>query len=267
MTSTMSSAAEFVKNPPAKRITIAVPGSRNGTPLPDIGIAESIEVDGKQYSKMGDICTQVTAESGPQANAMPDPNSIIGGVRSAQRVGNETVNGMPTVHYKLDITNLEMLGYHNGNGDAWMADPGDYVVKYTLQATSNGKENFFGGIMDEGTIMLVYEVTDVNQPIDIQAPADCGGAADDILVMADAQDKAAMGSMITYSSPSAYKDVVAFYEKEMKAKGWMETEGSGMSAQGMSMKFYTKDGRTVQISIRSDGSSGKTSVMIVEEKK
>jgi hypothetical protein len=270
-TSTLAFTEEFVKEPPAKRTIItgfgAMLGSGAGTPTSDqsSGI-ESIEVGGKMYSKMGDICTQVTAESGPQANTMMDPNSIIGGVRGAQRVGTETVNGVPTVHYKLEVSGFETMGYLNGDGDVWVAEPGDYVVKYTFQAT--GSDKFLGGSSDnEGTIKWDYEVSDVNQPIDIQPPADCGGAAEDIPMMADAEDQAAFGDMSTYSTPSKFADVMAFYEKEMKARGWTETEGSGMSTEGMSMKSYTKDGRTVQVVITADSSGSKTQVMITEEKK
>jgi hypothetical protein len=269
-TGTLSFTEEFVKDPPAKRTVIAglgaMSGSATGTPEPgQASGVESIEVGGKQYSKMGDICSQVTAESGPQASTMLDPNSLIGSVRGAQRVGNETINGVPTVHYKIDATGLETLGYFNGSGDVWVAEPGNYVVKYTFQAT--GSDKFFGSSDSEGTIKWDYEVSDVNQPILIQAPENCGGAAEDIPRMSDAQDQAAFGGMSTYSTPSTFADVVAFYEKEMKAKGWAETEGSGMSAEGMSMKSYTKDGRTTQVVITADTSSGKTSVMITEEKK
>jgi hypothetical protein len=195
---------------------------------------------------------------------MLDPNSLIGGVRGAQRVGNETINGVPTVHYKIDATGLETLGYFNGNGDVWVAEPGNYVVKYTFQAT--GSDKFFGSSNSEGTIKWDYEVSDVNQPIIIQAPENCGGAAEDIPMMSDAQDQAAFGGMSTYSTPSKFADVVAFYEKELKAKGWTETEGSGMSTEGMSTKSYTKDGRTIQVVITADTSSDKTTVMITEEK-
>jgi len=269
-TSTLAFTEEFIKDPPAKRTVVTglggMLGGDTGTPVPgqSTGI-ESIEVGGKQYSKMGDICAQVTAESGPQANTMMDPNSIIGGVRGAQRVGNETVNGVPTVHYKLDVSSLATVGYLNGNGDVWVADPGNYVVKYVFQAT--GTDKFLGGSStSEGTVKWDYEVSDVNQPIEIKAPENCGGAAEDIPMMADATDQAAFGGTSTYSTPSKFEDVVAFYEKEMKAKGWAEKEG-GMSAEGVSMKSYTKDGRTVQVMITADASSGKTSVMITEEKK
>jgi hypothetical protein len=268
-TSSFGFTEEFVKEPAAKRTTITGLGSMisGGTPAPDqgSGSVESIEVGGKQYSKLGDICTQVTAENAPQSNTMMDPNSIIGGVRGAQRLGNETVNGVPTVHYKVDASNLNVLGYLNSDGDVWVADPGNYVVKYTLQATATGKDNFFGSTLGEGTIKWDYEVSEVNQPINIQAPENCGGTAEDIPMMDDAKDQASMGGMSTYSTPSKFDEVVAFYEKEMKAKGWAEQDASGMSAEGMSMKNYTKDGRTVQIIITADTSSNTSSVMITEQ--
>ncbi|HTP07659.1 MAG TPA: hypothetical protein VMP08_05375 [Anaerolineae bacterium] len=270
-TGTLAYTEEFVKDPPAKRTIITGLGGMLGsdsTPTPDqnSGVLESIEVGGKQYSKMGDICSQITADSGPQANTMMDPNSIIGGVRGAQLIGTETVNGVPTAHYKIDSTGLDVLGYINSSGDVWVATPGNYVVKYTFQATSTGKEAFFGSAQgQQGTVMWDYEVTDINQPIDIQAPANCGGAAEDIPMMTDAQDQAAFGGTSTYSTPSKFEDVVAFYDKEMKAKGWTEGEG-GMSTEAMAMKSYTKDGRTVQVVITSDASSGKTQVMITEQK-
>ncbi len=273
-TSTLSFTEEFVKDPAAKRTVItgmgAMLGGNSGTPTPDqnSGTIESIEVGGKQYSKMGDICTQVTANSGPTANTMMDPNSIIGGVRGAQLVGNETVNGVPTAHYKIDASSLATLGYLNGDGDVWVAATGNYVVKYTFQATSTGKEAFFGSAQGgEGTIKWDYEVTSVNQPISIQAPANCGGAAEDIPMMSDAQDQAAFGGMSTYSTPSKFADVAAFYDKEMKAQGWTESAEGAMSTDAMSMKNYTKDGRTVQVVITADSSSGKTTVMITEQKK
>jgi hypothetical protein len=268
-TSTLAFTEEFVKEPPAKRTIITGFGSMLGGGTDNSNASEGgielIEVGGKMYSKMGDICSQVTADSGPQATTMMDPNSIIGGVRGAQRVGNETVNGIPAVHYKLDVTGLETMGYLNGDGDVWVAESGKFVVKYAFQATGTDKLFGMGAGSKEGTIKWIYELTEVNQPIDIQAPADCGGAAEDIPMMADAQDQAAFGGASTYSTPSKFEDVVAFYEKEMPANGWTEAEG-GMSADGLSMKNYTKDGRSVQVMISADSGGGKTTVMITEAK-
>ena len=268
--STMSFTEEYVKNPPAKRTTIngfgAMLGgtaSVTGTTGSDANVMQTIEVGGKEYLQMGTMCTQSTSKEGPKANAQFNPSDMMGGLHGAQLIGTETVNGVPTSHYKSDVKGMDALGYLNAQGEFWIAQPGDFVVKYLFEAT--GKDQFLGNATTEGTVKWVYEVTNVNQPIDIQPPKDCSGAAEDIPLMADAADQSALGGTTMYTSPSTFKDVVAFYEKEMLAKGWQAKEDGGMSAEGLSMKSYTKDARTVQVMITAD--TGKTSVMITEEKK
>jgi hypothetical protein len=267
-TGTMSFMEEFVKNPPAKRTTIngfgAMLGGATGATGSDQSVMQTIQVGGKEYFQMGTMCTQSTSKEGPQANATFNPSDVMGGIRGAQLVGTETINGVPAAHYKSDVKGLETLGYLNAQGEFWIAQPGDFVVKYVFEAT--GKDQFMGNSNTDGTIKWVYEVKQINQPIDIQAPGDCSGAAEDIPVMADAADQSAFGGTSMYTTPSKFADVVAFYEKEMKAKGWQAKDEGGMSAEGVSMQSYTKDARTVQVMITTD-SSGKTSVMITEEKK
>ena len=266
--STMSFTEEFVKNPAAKRTTIngfgAMLGGASGATGSEESVMQTIQIGDKEYFQMGTMCTQSTSKEGPTANATFNPSDVMGGLRGAQLIGTETVNGVPAAHYKSDVTGLETMGYLNGQGEFWIAQPGDFVVKYVFEAT--GKDKFLGNANTEGTVKWVYEVKQVNQPIDIQAPKDCSGAAEDIPVMADATDQSAFGDTSMYTSPSAFKDVVAFYEKEMIALGWQAKDEGGMSAEGMSMQSYTKDDRTVQVMITSD-SAEKTSVMITEEKK
>jgi hypothetical protein len=266
-TGTMSFKEEFVKNPPAKRTTIngfgAMLGGTTAVTQTDESVMQTIQIGDKEYFQMGTMCTQSTSKDAPQANSTFNPSDVMGGLHGAQLIGTDTVNGVPAAHYKSDVKGLDALGYLNAQGEFWIAQPGDFVVKYLFEAT--GKDKFLGNSNTDGTIKWVYEVKQVNQPIDIQPPKDCGGAAEDIPVMADAIDNSAFGGTSMYTTPSTFKDVVAFYEKEMKAKGWQVKEDGGMSAEGVSMQSYTKDGRTVQVMITND--NGKTSVVITEEKK
>lgn len=264
-TGSFQSVEEFVKNPPAKRTTITGlnASASESTVTPDSNTFQMIQVNGKDFVRIGTTCLQQTASEAPQAASMFTPASVIGGVRGAQLAGEETINGVPTRHYKTDVTGIEALGYLSAQGDVWVAQPGDFVVKYTLQAT--GKDQFFGNTNSEGTVKWTYEISDVNQPIDIRPPADCASAAQDIPIMSDAENQSVVGPVTTYNSPSKSDEVVAFYEKEMAANGWTEKEG-GFSAAGVSQKVYGKDKRTVQIMITTDQSSGSTSVLITEEK-
>ncbi len=263
--STFQSVEEYVKNPPAKRTTVtglgAMAGSATATP-DENNTMQMIQVNGKDYIVMGTTCLQQTSTNAVQATDTFKPSNIIGDIRGAQYVGDETVNGVPAKHYKTDVSSFTALGYGSAQGDAWVAQTGDFVVKYTFQAT--GKDKLLGNPNSEGTIKWTYELDNINQPLDIQPPANCGGAAGDIPAMADAENQSSMGGISTYSSPSQLADVVAFYDKEMPANGWTEKEG-GMSAAGISQKAYTKDNRTVTIMITTDQSSGKTTVLITEE--
>ena len=258
--SSMSFEEEFQKNPPAKHFKI----TGLGADAASIGNIETIEVGGKTYTFFGDTCISADASEAPTASATLNPSDIIGSVRTAQLVGAENINGVPAKHYLVDVTGLEAFGYAQAEGEAWIADPGNFLVKYVFEATGTDTTlGFLGGAGAEGTIHWDYEVTDVNQPVDISAPENCGGAAEDIPLMPDAQDTASFGEMTTYSSASPLDDVVAFYRAEMPANGWTEDESAGgLSTDELAMLTYTKEGRTASITITFDSSSNTTSVLI-----
>jgi len=247
----------FRKDPPAKHVMM----NGSGSSTEAFSGMETIEVDGNTYSKFGDICVSSQAGAAPQANATFSPSDIIGDIKGAQFVGVESINGVPARHYNVDTSSFMTIGnYSSAKGEAWVADPGNFVVKYVFEAT--GKDTFFGGSGDsEGTLHWDYEVKNVNQPVDIQAPEDCGGAPADIPTMPDAKDTSSFGEMTTYSSPSPFEDVVNFYKEQMAAGGWAESEG-GMSSDNFAMLNFAKEGRAASITITFDPSKNETTVLI-----
>ncbi len=254
---------QFVKNPPAKRSSMS--GMGTDATGKDSSI-ETIEVGGKTYSRFGDICASSDSADAPTANTSFTPSSVIGDIKAAQLLGTENINGVPAQHYAVDLKGLMTLGaYTNGRSEVWVAQPGDFVVKYSFEAT--GKDTFFGSNSNaEGTLKWEYELKSVNQPIVITAPENCGGMPDDIPTMADATDKSAFGTMSTYSSPSAFDAVVDFYKTQMAAQGWTAQEG-GMAVDGFSQLTFTKDKRTASVMITADKDKNVTTVMIsIEEK-
>ena len=246
---------EFVKNPPAKRTNINMTGD---TTAAGQGNIQSIEVGGKQYSVFGDMCAASTSADQPTANSSLNPSSMIGDIRAAQLLGSEVVNGIPTQHYLVNLDQYNTLGWTDAKSEAWIAQTGNFVVKNVFEATGTG--NFMGmGDNVKGVIKWTYELKSVNQPIVIEPPANCGGAPDDIPIMADAVDESSFGEMTTYTSPSPLDVVVTFYKAEMTARGWAEQEG-GMSAEGLQILQYKKDTRSANITITASG--GETTVLI-----
>ena len=252
---------QFVKNPPAKRSTMSGIGTDVSGQNTSI---ETIEVNGKTYSKFGDICAASDASEAPTANTGFTPSSVIGDIKTAQLLGTDTINGVPAQHFAVDMAGLTALGaYTNGKSEVWIAQPGNFVVKYSFEAI--GKDTFFGGgASAEGTIKWAYEIKSANQPIVIEPPKDCGGAPADIPMMADATNQAAFGTMTTYTSVTAFDTVVKFYQTEMVAKGWAAQDG-GMSADGFATLMFIKDTRTASVTITADTEKNVTSVLISVE--
>ena len=254
---TVTTAEEFSKDPPAKHTVF----NTTGTGSEDSKF-EVIEVGGKSYTIFGDTCASSETNAAPTASQAFTPSSVIGDIQGSQLVGSETVNGVPAQHFKVDLSRFSTLGlYSDATSDVWVAAPGGYVVKYTFEAT--GKDAFFGaGTNTEGTIHWEYEVSNVNQPIDVAPPENCGGAQADIPVMADAKNASSFGDTSTYSSASAFDDVVNFYKTQMPANGWTEDESSGFSGGGFASLSFKKDTQTASITITFDKDKNETSVLI-----
>lgn len=251
-------AEEYVKDPPAKHTIM----TGEGTDVADkTGGFESIEAGGKAYAIIGTTCVSYDAKDAPKPTTTLTPASLIGDIRSSQLLGTETVNGVATLHYAVDLSNYATsASLTNATSEVWVAQPGNYVVKYIFEGT--GQDVVFGQTAKTtGTMRWTYDLTNINQPLTIKPPDNCGGA-EDIPLMADAQDKSSFGGMTTYSSPSKLEDVVAFYQKEMIANGWQAQEG-GTSVPGtMATLDFTKDKRTVQILITFDQDKQTTTVLI-----
>ena len=251
---------EFSKNPLAKRTKFT--GSEMGQAGEEGGF-ELVEADGKMYSIFGDVCVSADAADAPTADMTFSPSSVIGDVKSSQFAGVENVNGIPARHYVVDLSEILALGlYTEAKAETWVADPGGFVVKYTFEATGKGAL-FFGTSDSEGSLRWDYEVIDVNQPVDITAPENCGGAPADIPLMPDAADTSSFGDITSYTSSSALADVVAFYTEQMAAQGWKEdTAAGGFATDTFTTLTFTKDSRTASITITRDTSTNATTVLI-----
>jgi len=86
---------------------------------------------------------------------------------NASYVGQETVNGVAAYHY---TTTYGQWGTYwpgqleSASGDVWLAEAG-YPVKYTFTGTAVDENG------ERGTVTWQMDVTDVNAPITIEAPA------------------------------------------------------------------------------------------------
>jgi len=257
---------ETTRDPEAQRVTVSSTGSDAG----ETGAEGSFEM-----INVADMSYMITESAPGERNCISfssdeedllemtflRPDSL-GGIEGAKYRGRETVNGIRTKHYTWSEKTAALFGFADGKGEAWVAVDGGYVVKYRMEAS--GKGTFLLDQLVEGKMTIEYNLTEVDSGLVIEVPDECEGGASDIPVMADAQDKASFGAMMTYTTPSAMKDVVAFYEAGMSENGWKEAE-QGMQMEGMSILNYTKEDRSAQLMITYDEDSKLTTVMITTE--
>lgn len=86
-------------------------------------------------------------------------------------VGNETMNGIMTRHLSFQLSGL---GVESGaqsttnQGNYWLAQDGQYIVKYSLVAETQDPATQAVAHLD-----ILIDLTGINQPVDIAFPAGC----------------------------------------------------------------------------------------------
>ena len=252
---------EFSSEPPALHWTWKVLDNASEQKTTNM---EAWQIDNTTYMStqgIGDQANCMSFSSEDETNQLTkglfSPNSL-GSVTDAKYVGTEAVNGVQAKHYKYDEKAAGLAGFGKVSGEIWVAVDGGFVVKDMM--SWQGAAGFFGGNSEaQGDGTWTWELSDVDQPVSIEAPANCGGAANDMPIMADATGKSSFGDVITYKSASTLDDVMAFYQAEMPAAGW-SAEGEPQVSDEFATFGFAKDGQKAQIIVTVD--ADQTQVMI-----
>jgi hypothetical protein len=230
------------------------------------GAFELFQVGGTTYiysaeGQGAQKCVGMTSgQDGANLGAAFKPTDVIGGLEHAKLVGKgETINGVVADRYSFDQNALSFGTFASAQGDAWIAQDGGFLVKYV--GTATGKDSFLSSKSAEGTFTWEYNLTDANQVEAIDLPKDCEGQqpADDIPVPESATDKASFGKVITFKSPDAPADIVAFYKQRMSKQGWEAGDANGFG--DVQTLMYTKDGRKLSITITKEAQAGSTGMI------
>ena len=147
-------------------------------------------------------------------------------------------------------------------GDIYVATDGGYPVRVVF--TGNGDVGSFG-VLDaqRGTIVYQIDFSDFDQPVDIAPPEGCSAAGNsEFPILDDASEINNLGGIMTYKTNKPFADVVSFYKQEMVAAGWaLDNE---FSAEPVAQLSFSKDSRSVTISIVGDATSAALLVSIIE---
>jgi hypothetical protein len=252
---TMEMDIEYVREPFAQRIVVQGGGIAG---VGEGGI-ESVQIGDQQYAVFGDQCISTSADTGETTDMeIFELDDVMGGLDNASRVlPDETVNGILCRHYVFDETAIAWAVLTQAEGEAWIAVDGGYVVRYTMVADGTDPSS-----QQEGHVEWEYELLDVNVPITIEPPAGCEAAESEFPIMPDATNTSTFGGMVSYESSSSFDDVLAFYQEQMPAEGWSETDNSFIT-EGTAMLSYTQDGQNATVTLT--GGDGAVSVVIMSE--
>ncbi len=240
---------EFTSEPKALHFVL---NSTSSDEPAEQGKMEIWQIGDMSYMMMGEAgaeeCISVSNEEDQFERGLFNPSSL-GSLNDARYVGMDNVNGIRARHYKYDEKAASLTGFSKVDGEIWVAVDGGYVVKDIMRW--EGGLGFLGAVTEgaqDGKGQWTWELSDVNQPIIIEPPANCESAAGDLPLMDDATEQTTFGDMISYKTAAKLDQVVAFYQDEMARAGW-QAEGEPMTTDAFAQLGFTKDSQTVSIMI------------------
>jgi hypothetical protein len=201
------------EEPAARQLTI-----ENAGDISDLDALFLAEAHGAAYERRGgNACNaNVIVKENSQIERL-HPVEFLTGVIGAEEAAAETVNDVAADYYTFDERAFGQLDVAQSMGEMWIATDGGYIIKY-LVSTKGGADYFGEGI--EGTLTWDYELTDVNQTVKIELPADCPAGMPDAPLLADATNIVNMPSILAYDTPTSLTDTITFYQEQIPGLGW-----------------------------------------------
>jgi hypothetical protein len=274
-------ATEFVKEPPARRLTMTISEGGTETPEPPQTV-EMVELDGTVYMKADDQWISISSETSPfgdpDMQLLMDSGALFNDLGGLTRVRpDEVVNGISSRHYKFDDAALASWLALTTNptaevdGDVWIAADGGYITRYVLALkVSGGGGSALAPDLANGTVTMSYELSDVNQPITIELPEELSGGVSMKGFEGESPFPLPEGGTVMMSSPDVTmlqttlspEDAAAFYENALADLGWTKNEEDSMSVGGLVSLAFEKGGNRLTLIMTSEGAGpGLTQIM------
>jgi len=229
---------------------------------------EIVQIEDKSWMCSGGSCTQMAADPEELASsftdaALFDPYDMVDDA-GTKFVGRETVNGLQTRRYQLDLEPMRTAYLAQGDisdpeGDVWVVDEAG-LPKMAVRLVMSWKEVRDGVT---GRAGYTYEMYDINEPFTIEPPegAADSGLPEDVPAYPNARETFSMEGMTSFETDDPVADVAEFYRNGLAAEGWTVESDDEMGA--LVQQEWTKDGRVLNVMVSED--DDVTSVMIMIE--
>jgi hypothetical protein len=211
---------------------------------------------------VGCVTGEETGIGAEDLTAAFSTEELLGDIDEATLVSDdETVNGIPVLHYRFDESNLTGRDLSELQGDVYVSKEDNYVVRLVAEGT--GPLDIFGEERSSN-LSLEMNVSDVNEPITIEPPAACDEVGQEFPVLEGATELGSFAGLTSYQVEAALEDVIAFYEDEMPALGYELDDDSVVTEDTAILTFSAEDLPPVTVTI-SEEEGGLTSVLITRE--
>jgi hypothetical protein len=237
------------------------------------------QVDGITYMNMFEFGCVTSSEGDLTEDFnMLDANDFLAEVGEANLVGEETINGIETLHYTFDESAITdgSTEYDWAQGDVYIAKEGNFVVRF--QVEGEGPVAAVGFVLEEtedatqvptmGLTQVEMNLTNINEPVNITIPEECensGAAASEFPVLEDAYESSSFGGIVTYKTATSFADAVAFYQDSLAADGWTYDESSFILENSTALMNFDKDGRSLTVTITEETGTDAFTVVLFEE--
>jgi hypothetical protein len=197
-------------DPPQSQMTFAFEGA-GVEEMAGMDSMSMTQIEGTSYMNVPEFgCISMSATEAEDAFAESlDANEFLEDIGDAELVGEETINGIETLHYTFDETAIqdETTQFTSAQGDVYIAKEGNYVVRFRIEGEGNIADMGMAIAEEEegtdtepmiGLMVVQMDLTNVNEPVSITIPAECenSGLADaDYPVLEDAYESGSFGEL------------------------------------------------------------------------
>lgn len=265
---------EYTGEPQAQHIRMSGQGMEE---IESMGVVDMYQVEDTTYIQFGDQWLSVpTTDEITATMGIIQPQDLLDDTCGWQQQGYTEYEGIETQHWTLSTVDVQscmtaenMGGIGNiteASGSLYLTKDGKHIVHMDMILAGSQLEASLGGegqVLDEGRMEITFDVRDINQPLTIEVPQEAlasGALPEDIPIPEDAEELTNAFGVITYKTAQTPAEISEYYRAQMPANGWTEVSAEELS--GMFMLEYSKEGRTVTMTINADEDSGRTSVLI-----
>ncbi|HUV94987.1 MAG TPA: hypothetical protein VMX14_09180 [Anaerolineae bacterium] len=255
----MEIVSEFVREPPAQRYVMkGVDENGQDISMAMIRIGDTTYMRGSE----GEWISMTSSESlDPGELPLLRPEDTFY-TEECKYKGSEQVNGLQAKYYvceKEALFSMPWVGgtIESGRVDTWVSTEYGVGVKMTFDAQGQDEEGV------KVKTHWEFEVTDINKPINIEAPEGvaAAGLPDDIPMIDGAYEVNAIMGMVGFKVDKAVAEVAKFYQAAMARNGWTPEEGAMMP----DMLNFSKGNRTANLILSEEGAATQVTIMVNEE--